>query len=180
MGRRSSPITRRAPRRAGRLPTSSTRRAGPARRRHRRPHSTLLDGARIVSGYLVHRSVPGPARHPFSFDYGRVDGVESCVYTGARLGALTASCSRASVRILRDEKVTGALVAIGPSSRRARGEGALRDAAQRRREPALHHVLGGPHAGGSRLITFSRAFPEAALGIMYCRRSRPPCRRRTR
>lgn len=77
------------------------------------PHRTLLDGARIVSGYLgitAEDNILGIL--PFSFDYG-LNQLMSCVYTGARITLHQFIFPKDLIDILISEKITG--MAVVPS-----------------------------------------------------------------
>jgi len=77
------------------------------------PQRTLLDGARIVSGYLGIRQEDNILSIlPFSFDYG-LNQLMSCVYTGAKITLHHFIFPKDLVDILSSEKITG--MAVVPS-----------------------------------------------------------------
>ena len=77
------------------------------------PHRTLLDGARIVSGYLgIKPEDRILSILPFSFDYG-LNQLLSCVYTGAEIVLQQFIFPKEVIDTLEREKITG--LAVVPS-----------------------------------------------------------------
>jgi acyl-CoA synthetase (AMP-forming)/AMP-acid ligase II len=77
------------------------------------PQRTLLDGARIVSGYLgINQNDNILSILPFSFDYG-LNQLLTCVYTGARIVLHQFIFPKDLIEILVRERITG--MAVVPS-----------------------------------------------------------------
>ncbi len=77
------------------------------------PQRTLLDGARIVSGYLgINQNDNILSILPFSFDYG-LNQLMTCVYTGARIVLHQFIFPKDLIEILIREQITG--MAVVPS-----------------------------------------------------------------
>ena len=71
------------------------------------PHRTLLDGARIVSGYLgITAEDVLLGMLPYNFDYG-LNQVMCCVRTGARLVVYSYRVPNDLIAVVEREKVTG-------------------------------------------------------------------------
>lgn len=130
------------------------------------PLRTLLDGARIVSGYLeiTDRDVT-LGMLPFSFDYG-LNQLMTAVYQGARLVIHRYTMPRDLIKVLDDEGVTGmaAVPTIWPMVLNPRF-------VDSKSKPDLNKLRYVTTAGGFHtqdlLHSLSQFFPHSHIIVMY-------------
>jgi acyl-CoA synthetase (AMP-forming)/AMP-acid ligase II len=130
------------------------------------PHRTLLDGARIVSGYLkITAADTLLSLLPYNFDYG-FNQLATVVYTGARIVIHNYAFPQDLVDTLVREKVTGmaAVPSLWPHLFNPR----LID---ERKKPAFEHLRYVTTAGGIHTMEILRRltafFPTTEILIMY-------------
>ena len=130
------------------------------------PHRVLLDGARIVSGYLgIRKEDVILSILPFSFDYG-LNQLMTCIYTGARIVLHTFAFPRDFVAVIAREGVTG--VAGVPSLWPHFFNPKMIDQNAGKALTSLRYITtaGGPHS--EKLLGQLHAFfPSPEIIIMY-------------
>jgi acyl-CoA synthetase (AMP-forming)/AMP-acid ligase II len=127
------------------------------------PHRTLLDGARIVSGYL--KIAPEDrilSILPFSFDYG-LNQLMSCVYVGARITLLQFLLAKDLIDTLIGERITG--LAVVPSVWPKLLKPALKK--DRRFEHLRYVTTAGGFHPPQLLESISEFFPRTEVIVMY-------------
>ncbi|MEG3639637.1 AMP-binding protein [Magnetococcus sp. PR-3] len=130
------------------------------------PHRTLLDGARIVSGYLkITQKDRILSILPYNFDYG-LNQLLSCVQTGANIVLAQFTFPKDILTILREEEITA--MAGVPSMWPHFFLADFLDAKTRTPLPHLRYVTtaGGKHPM-SLLEKLTALFAESDLIIMY-------------
>ena len=130
------------------------------------PHRTLLDGARIVSGYLnITEKDVILSILPFSFDYG-LNQLMSVISQGATIVMHNFVTPNDLIRVARQAKVTGlaAVPSFWPNFFNPKL--VHPKAGQSIRTLRYITTAGGPH-GKKLLLALTKYFPQAKVIIMY-------------
>lgn len=130
------------------------------------PHRTLLDGARIVSGYLnITKKDVILSILPFSFDYG-LNQLMSVISKGATIVMHNFVTPNNLISIARQAKVTGlaAVPSFWPNFFNPKL--VHPKAGQSIRTLRYITTAGGPH-GKKLLVSLKKFFPQAKIIIMY-------------
>jgi acyl-CoA synthetase (AMP-forming)/AMP-acid ligase II len=130
------------------------------------PHRTLLDGARIVSGYLgIKNEDTILSVLPLNFDYG-LNQILTAVYTGARVVMQPFTTPQAFISAIENEQVTG--VAGVPSMWPNLFNEKMVDASCKPEFKSLRYLTtaGGMHTQDL-LKKLSEFFPHTEIIVMY-------------